>query len=71
MSFNSWKKKCAELHKPALQRYPRIPVITERIRDIRQTDLVEMNGEYLKSLVKLNRGFKYLLTIIDTYSKFA
>jgi len=60
-----------ELHKPARRNYRRIPVVTKGIHDLWQADLVEMNSGNLKGLAKLNRGYSYLLTIIDTFSKYA
>ena len=52
-----------ELHKPTRRNYER------RKFDLRQTwqaDLVEMI-----SYSKQNKGYKYLLTVIDVFSKFA
>lgn len=55
-----------ELHRPARKNYPRRKVITKSIDDLWQIDLVEMNYE-----IKENRKFKYILTVIDVFSKFA
>jgi len=41
-------------------------VITRGINDLWQADLVEM-GAFSKS----NDGYQYLLTVIDTFSKYA
>lgn len=55
-----------ELHKPARKNFKRLHVKIKGIDDLWQADLVEM-GEYAKE----NENFKYLLTVIDTFSKFA
>lgn len=55
-----------ELHKPARRNYCRRRVITRGKDDLWQADLVEMIP-YASS----NKGYKYLLTVIDVYSKFA
>ncbi|XP_070169323.1 uncharacterized protein [Polyergus mexicanus] len=60
-----------ELHKPARRNYPRRSTITLGIDDLWQADLVEMDSGNLKGISKINKGYKYLLTIIDTFSKFA
>lgn len=54
-----------ELHRPARRNYPRRRVITKGIDDLWQCDLVEMIP-----YARENRGYKYLLTIIDVFSKF-
>lgn len=55
-----------ELHKPARKNFIRRCVKIKGIDDLWQADLVEMI-----SYAKENVGFKYLLTVIDTFSKFA
>ncbi|XP_070172160.1 uncharacterized protein [Polyergus mexicanus] len=60
-----------ELHKPARRNYPRRSTITLGIDNLWQADLVEMDSGNLKGISKINKGYKYLLTIIDTFSKFA
>lgn len=60
-----------ELHRPARRNYPRIPVVTKGIDDLWQADLVEMNSGTLKGLSRINRGMKFMLTVIDTFSKYA
>lgn len=55
-----------ELHRSARRNYPRRRVITKGKDDLWQADLVEMIP-----YAKVNRGIKYLLTVIDVYSKFA
>jgi Integrase core domain len=55
-----------ELHKPARRRYPRRRVTLKGIGDLWQADLVEMIP-----YARLNGGYKYLLTVIDCFTKYA
>lgn len=55
-----------ELHKPARRNFPRRHVKMKGIDDLWQADLVEMIP-YSKN----NKNYKYLLTVIDTFSKYA
>jgi transposase InsO family protein len=54
------------LHKPARKKYARNKVITQGIDDVWQMDLVDMSR-----FAKSNSGFKFLITCIDVFSKFA
>ena len=54
------------LHRPIRHRFRRRPIFTKGIHDLWQADLVDM-----QSLVLHNDGVKYLLTCIDTFSKYA
>lgn len=54
------------LHKPARRRFRRNPTIVDNVDEQWQADLVDM-----QAFVKENKGFKYLLTVIDIFSKFA
>jgi transposase InsO family protein len=54
------------LHKPARRKYPRNKVLVSSIDEQWQLDLCD-----LSSLQKYNDGFKFLLTCIDVFSKFA
>lgn len=56
----------AELHKPARRNYPRRKFDVRGYDETWQADLVEMIP-----YAKKNRGFRYLLTVIDVFSKFA
>lgn len=56
----------SELHRSARRRYPRRRVITHGIDDLHQADLVEMIP-----YSRANKGFKYILMVIDVYSKYA
>lgn len=54
-----------ELHKPARKNFARRRVIVKGLDDLFQADLVEMIP-----YAKQNRGFKYILVVIDVFSKF-
>lgn len=54
------------LHKPVKKKFLRNQIIVYGIDDTWQADLID-----LQSLSKENQGFKYLLTVIDVFSKFA
>jgi|688.fasta_scaffold79921_6 hypothetical protein len=54
------------LHKPIRKKFTRNKVIVPGIDDTWQIDLVD-----LKKHAKINKGFHYILTIIDVFSKFA
>lgn len=55
-----------ELHKQARKNFKRRRVVMKGIDDLWQADLVEM-GNYSTS----NEDYRYILTVIDTFSKFA
>lgn len=55
-----------ELHKPARRNFPRRCTVLEGINDLYQADLVEMN-----TYRKFNKGYKYILTLINCFTKFA
>ena len=54
-----------ELHKPVKKKFPRRRVIAKSIDEIWGADLVEM-----QQFSKWNKGYKYLLMVIDIFSKF-
>lgn len=56
----------AELHKPVKRKFKRAKVITRGIDDIWACDLVDMSAYY-----RVNKGFRFLLTIIDCFSRYA
>lgn len=60
------KQETYTLHRPARRRYPTNRVIVGGKDDQFQADLVDMS-----SLSKYNKGFHYLLTVIDILSKYA
>lgn len=55
-----------ELHKPARKIFPRRRVIVKGLNDLFQADLIEMIP-----YARQNGGFKYILTVIDCFSKYA
>ena len=55
-----------EIHRSARKNFPRRHVILKGIRDLWQADLIDLQG-----YVKYNKGYKYVLVVIDTFSKYA
>lgn len=55
-----------ELHRPARVRYKRRRVVTRALDDLWQADLCEMGN-----IARYNKGNKFILTVIDTHSKYA
>ena len=55
-----------ELHKPKRKNYPRRKIIVNHIDEIFAVDLVEM-----QKFAKLNKGYRYLLTCIEIFSKYS
>lgn len=55
-----------ELHKPARRKYPRRRVTLKGINDLYQADLVEM-----QPYARENKGYRYILTMLNCFSKFA
>ena len=54
-----------ELHKPVKRKYKKRKIVSFGIDDIWAADLVEMG-----SLAKHNDNFKFVLTVIDIFSKY-
>ena len=55
-----------ELNKPTIQKFERQKVIVNYINEIHSADLVDMT-----QYSKMNRGYKYIFTNIDIFSKIA
>ena len=55
-----------ELHKPKRKNFPRRKIIVNHIDEIFAADLAEM-----QKFTKLNKGYQYLLTCIDIFSKYS
>lgn len=55
-----------EIHKCARVNFPRRPVEMRDIDDLWQADLIDM-----QNYSKENSGFRYILVVIDTFSKYA
>lgn len=54
-----------ELHKPARKKFPRRRTIIKGLDDLWQADLTEF-GLYARE----NKGFKFILVVIDCFSKY-
>ena len=64
---NRWKEKLAdELHKSIKRKFPRRSVIVFNKDEIWSADLVDM-----QPFSSFNKGFKYILTVVDVFSKCA
>jgi len=62
----SWTDQLAdELHKPIIKKFPKRKVYVNGIDKIWAADLVEM-----QAISNFNRGVRYLLTVIDVFSKY-
>ena len=55
-----------ELNKPTINKSPRKKIIVDHINQIHSADLVNMT-----QYSKMNRGYKYIFTNIDVFSKIA
>ena len=55
-----------ELNKPSMNKFERQKVIVNHINEIHSTDLVDMS-----QYSKMNKGYKYIFTNIDVFSKVA
>ena len=63
---SNWQETLAdELHKPIKRNFTRRRVIVNHVDEIWAADLVEM-----QQLSNWNKGYKYLLMVIDIFSKF-
>ena len=61
-----WTNQLAnELHKPMRRRFDKRAVFAKEVDDIWIADLVDMS-----SFSRSNKGYKYLLTVIDVFSKY-
>ena len=60
------KSEAYTLHKPVKKQFTRNKIIVFGIDDTWQADLVDM-----QKFSKENKGFKYILTVIDVFSKYA
>jgi len=55
-----------ELHKPVRKKFPKRRIITKGIDDLWAADLVIM-----RNYSNENKGYSYIITVIDTFSKFS
>lgn len=65
MNSNIKREVVNEIHKPVRINFPRRRVIVKGLNDLYQADLVEVIP-----YAKLNKGFKYLLVVINVFSKY-
>ena len=66
LGMSVWSSQLAdELHKPVRRKFGKRQVFAKQIDDIWAADLVDMS-----SFSRSNRGYKFLLTVIDVYSKY-
>ena len=66
MSSSDWSQQLAdELHKPITRNFQKRSVVSNVIDEIWAADLVEM-----QKFSKWNKGMKYLLMVIDVFSKY-
>ena len=66
MTTNVRRTIAMELHRPVRRNFPRRAVEVKGLHDLYQADLVEMIPH-----AKSNKGYKYLMTVINAFSKFA
>ena len=66
MVGGSFEQLANELHKQRRVHFPRRPVVVHDIDDIWSADLVDM-----QAFSKYNKGYKFMLTVIDLYSRYA
>ena len=61
-----WTDELAdELHKPIIRKFRKRKVVSKTVDDIWAADLVD-----LQSLARQNKGYRYLLMVIDVFSKY-
>ena len=66
LGMGVWRNQPANLlHKPVRRRFDKRSVFVKQVDDIWAADLVDMSPFF-----KSNKGYKYLLTVIDVYSKY-
>ena len=61
-----WSNQLAnQLHKPVRRRFDKRTIFAKQVDDIWTADLVDMS-----SFSRSNKGYKYLSTVIDVFSKY-
>ena len=66
LGMGVWSNQLAnELHKPVRRRFDKRSVFAKQVDDLLTADLFDMSPFF-----RLNKGYKYLLTVIDVYSKY-
>ena len=65
LRVEKWQERLAdELHKPIKRNFQKRRVIVHNVDDIWCSDLVDM-----QKLSKWNKGYKYILMVLDLFSK--
>jgi len=59
-------KEAIELHADVIRKFPKRRIITKGIDDLWAADLLIMS-----KYAKQNKGYNYILNVIDTFSKYA
>lgn len=65
MIMTTLEKIAEELHKPARKTFPRRKIVSLFKNDLWQSDLLDV-----QSYSKYNEGYKFILIVIDTYTKY-
>ena len=66
LGLGIWNNQLAsELHKPVRRRFEKHIVFAKQVDDIWAADVVDMS-----SFSRSNKGYKYLLTVINVFSKY-
>ena len=55
-----------ELYKPVINKFPRKKIIVNHIDEIHSCDLIDVQKYY-----RINKGYKYIFTNIDIFSKYS
>ena len=66
LAYSAMEDLSQELSKPTINKFPRQKIIINHINKIHSTDLVDMT-----QYSKINKGYKYIFTNIDVFSKIA
>ena len=66
-STKAWLKEqdAYTLHRPVMKRFARNPYTVTNVKDVWECDLLDVH-----SYAKYNDNFKYILSVIDVFSKF-
>ena len=66
MGVTTWRNQLSdELHKPLKRKFQKRRVYVKGVNKIHASDLVDM-----QAYSKVNKGYRYLLMVIDTFSKY-
>ena len=65
-NYFSMEDLSQELNKPVINKFPRKKIIVNYVDEIHSCDLVDMQKYF-----RMNKGYKYIFTNIDIFSKYA